>query len=90
MKNIALMICGLFLIGCANVSVITPTWRFHANTFCKDIQVMPLDVEADGSIHLKGYNSQVDVAAIKAAVESAIGQSINAGFAALLKKIQGG
>jgi len=82
----AFCLCA-FLSACANLSVKTPTWSLHANTFCKDIQVPKLDV-VDGNIHVEGYNSNVDIAAIKAAVNSAVGQAINTGFAVLLGKLK--
>lgn len=86
MKNITLIIAGLLLAGCANLSVQTNNWSMHASTFCKDIQIPEVYVGADGSISVKGYNSTVNITALNNMVNQIISDIITSGIKAYLLK----
>jgi hypothetical protein len=88
MKNIILIAMGLFLIGCANLSVQTPSWSMRASSFCKDIQVPKVVVtntETTNTIMVEGYKSVVNAVMLQNITDSVVSMIIKAGMNAVMK-----
>lgn len=86
MKNITLIIAGLFFVGCAHLTVKTPTWSMSATSFCKDIQIPKVTVTMPGSaITVEGYKSDVNSIALQNVTDSVVSMIIRAGMNAVVK-----
>jgi hypothetical protein len=86
MKNITLIIAGLLLAGCANLSVVTPTWRMHAQSLFKDINVPKVSaVTPDMNIQVEGYQSACNLVELQKVTDSVVSMIIKAGMNAVTK-----
>jgi len=74
MKYFSLLL--LVAAGCTSTTVTTSSWSLKRLSFLQQTQIPAVDIETNGSAHLRGYTNDGGTEALKATIEGAVAGAV--------------